>query len=98
MVVRITKSNGSERSVLKVDGVLESADVSLLRSEWDALAGRAALDLSGLRSADSGGVAAIRSLESRGAELRGLCPYLELLVRAGRSNSESLDQKDQIRK
>jgi hypothetical protein len=98
MVVRITKMNGSKPSVLKVDGLLEAADVGVLHHEWATAAGMVTLDLSELRSADGIGVDAIRFLESQGAELRGLCPYLELLVRAGRSNGEASDSKDQIRK
>lgn len=90
--------NGSKPCVLKVDGLLEAADVGVLHHEWAAAAGTVTLDLSGLRSADDSGVDAIRTLESQGAELRGLCPYLELLVRAGRNNGATSDGKDQIRK
>jgi hypothetical protein len=96
MVVRITKLNGSTASVLKVEGLLQAADVDLLYREWAAISGQAALDLSGLRSADSIGVDAIRSLESQGAELRGLCPYLELLVSTGSGHVESCDQRAQL--
>ena len=98
MVVRITKLNGSKPSVLKVDGLLEAADVGVLQHECASVAGAVTLDLSELRSADGGGVDAIRFLESQGAKLRGLCPYLELLLRAGRSNGEASDSKDQIHK
>ena len=98
MVVRITKLNGSKPCVLKVDGLLEAADVGVLHLEWLAASRPIALDLSGLRSADSSGVLALRSLEEDGAELRGLCPYLELLVRVGRSSGRPVDQKNQIRK
>lgn len=98
MVVRITKLNGSKASVLKVEGLLQAADVDLLYREWAAISGQAALDLSGLRSADSIGVDAIRSLESQGAELRGLCPYLRLLVSTGRGSRHSLDHISRLNK
>ncbi len=96
MVVRITKMNGTKPGVLKVDGLLEAADVDILHRECAASAGPTALDFSGLRSADARGVEAIRMLEAQGAELRGLCPYLELLVRSSRVNGKSNDQKGQM--
>ena len=34
MVVRITKTNSVERTVLKVDGLLQAADVDSLNQEW----------------------------------------------------------------
>jgi hypothetical protein len=85
MVVRITKTNGSGQTVLKVDGLLQSMDVDSLHREWATIAGPAALELSELRSADSSGVDAIHRLKAEGAELRGVSPYLELLLSTSRA-------------
>ena len=34
MVVRITKTDSQDRTVLKVDGLLQAADVETLNHEW----------------------------------------------------------------
>ena len=41
------------------------------------------LELADLRSADAAGVAALRGLEARGADLHGAAPFLRLLLGAG---------------
>jgi hypothetical protein len=80
MVVRITKKKSQERTVLHVDGMLQAADVEVLKHEWVTACGDVTLELSRLRSADSCGVEAIHELVARGAILGGCSPYLELLL------------------
>lgn len=84
MVIRITKTNRAERTVLQVDGLLQAADVETLSQECQSARGSVTLDLSQLQSADSRGVEAIHELTSQGAKLRGLSPYLELLLSTSR--------------
>ena len=85
MVVRITKTNSDQRTVLRVDGLLQAADVDSLHREYHTAGGDVTLELSELRSADSHGVEAIHELMARGARLRGLSPYLELLLATSRA-------------
>jgi hypothetical protein len=84
MVVRITKTDSQERTVLRVDGLLQAADVEALNREWETACGTVTLELSQLRSADSRGVEAIHDLVSQGVSLEGLSPYLELLLSTSR--------------
>ncbi len=85
MVVRITKKNSAERTVLQVDGLLQADDVEALNLEWEAACGPVTLELSQLRSADGRGVEAIHELVSHGVKLRGLSPYMELLLSTSRA-------------
>jgi hypothetical protein len=87
MVVRITKTDSQDRTVLKVDGLLQAADVESLNYEWQTARGPVTLELSQLRSADSRGVEAIHELALQGASLAGLSPYLELLLSTSRSTT-----------
>jgi len=85
MVVRITKKNSAERTVLQVDGLLQADDVEALSLEWEAACGPVTLELSRLRSADGRGVEAIHELVSHGVKLQGLSPYMELLLSTSRA-------------
>jgi|GEM_PF-1204158 len=84
MVVRITKTNSNARTVLRVDGLLQAADVDALHGEYQTAEGAVTLELSELRSADLRGVEAIHELVSHGATLCGLSPYIELLLSTSR--------------
>lgn len=87
MVVRITKTNCRNRTVLKVDGLLQAADVAALNGEWASARAPVTLELAELQSADFQGVEAIHQLVSQGARLRGLSPYLELLLSTSRTTT-----------
>ena len=87
MVVRITKTDFDERTVLQVDGLLQAADVEALHREWEAACGEVTLELSQLRSADQRGVEALHELLARGVRLQGLSPYLELLLSTSRATT-----------
>jgi len=87
MVVRITKKNHAERTVLQVDGLLQAPDVEALSQECRAASGSVTLELSNLQSADARGVDAIHELVSQGAKLQGLSPYLELLLSTSREST-----------
>ena len=87
MVVRITKTNLAERTVLQVDGLLQGADLEALSQECQSARGSVTLELSQLQSADACGVEAIHELVLHGATLRGLSPYLELLLSTSRATT-----------
>ena len=76
-----------DRTVLKVDGLLQAADVESLNQEWASAQGDVTLELSQLQSADSRGVEAIHGMVERGARLQGLSPYLELLLSTSRATT-----------
>lgn len=87
MVVRITRTNSAERTLLKVDGLLQAADIDTLKREWTTTQGDVTLELSQLQSADSHGVEAIHEMMQRGVKLRGMSPYLELLLSTSRATT-----------
>lgn len=80
MQLRLSISREGEATVVHVDGQLAAAAVGNLDR---TLAGRLApviLDVTHLLSADEAGVAALRLLVAQGVELRGVSPYLGLLL------------------
>ena len=85
MVVRISRTNNDRQTVLRVDGLLQAADVESLRHEWETACGAVTLELSQLQSADASGVEAIHELVSQGAKLHGVSPFLRLLLSTSRS-------------
>jgi hypothetical protein len=87
MVVRISSKTAVGRTVLRVEGLLQAADVESLRHEWDVAGGSVTLELSQLQSADASGVEAIRELVSHGAKLHGVSPFMELLLGTGRATT-----------
>ncbi len=62
MVVRITKTEGANPCVLKIDGLLEAAAVKIWHREWATASRPTSLDLRGLRSADASDVLANRAI------------------------------------
>jgi len=80
MTLRITPAGSGPSATLKVDGRLTSEEVAELRHACDRVEGRLTLDLSGLQSADRQGVSALQELRTKGAELIGASPYLQLLL------------------
>lgn len=87
MVVRITKTNAVNQTVLKVDGLLQAADVEALHNEWSKVGGAVTLELSQLQTADSHGVEAIHDMVTCGARLQGLSPYMKLLLSTTRTTT-----------
>lgn len=81
MAVRITRTSDAQRTVLRVDGELLSEDVAELTRERESVEGPLVLELSNLQSADPAGVGVLLELASLGAEIRGVSPYIELLLK-----------------
>jgi ABC-type transporter Mla MlaB component len=80
MTLRITPAGSGPSATLKVDGRLTSEEVAELRLACDRVEGRLILDLSGLQSADRQGVSVLQELRTKGAELIGASPYLQILL------------------
>lgn len=83
MSIHISATAKATRTVVKVDGRLHADDMEELTRVLDSVQGPKELDLSELTSADRTGVAALRELISRGTEIRGASPYIELLLKSG---------------
>lgn len=80
MTLRITAAGSGQSTTLKIDGRLTSEEVPELRLACDRVEGRLVLDLSGLQSADRQGVSVLQELRTKGVELIGASPYLQLLL------------------
>jgi hypothetical protein len=63
-----------------VAGRLEPSCLGELQELCRSIEGPFALELSGLLSADANGLEALRELEARGVELRGVSPFIRLLL------------------
>ncbi len=68
-------------SVIQIDGQLVGVGVLELERECRAVGLPMAFDLSNLRWADSDGVQLIRTFVDKGAQLRGMSPYVEMLLK-----------------
>ena len=80
MTLRITPAGPGPSATLRVDGRLTSEEVPELRIACARVEGRLVLDLSGLQSADRQGVSVLQALRTKGAELIGASPYLQILL------------------
>lgn len=68
-------------SVIQIDGKLAGVGVLELERECRAAGLPIALDLSNLRWADSDGVQLIKTFVHKGAQLQGMSPYVEMLLK-----------------
>ena len=80
VLLRITASAGETGTVLRLDGRLSADGVRELERVCRDLERPLTLDLSELRSADGSGLAAVRELVARGAELVAVPRYVALLL------------------
>ena len=80
MNIRVGRFSEEQRTVLRIAGRLQSADVSELDKETQSVEGPLVLDLSELMSADKAGIERLRELQAEGAELRGASRYVQMLL------------------
>lgn len=80
MQLRIVVSLEGLKTVVKVDGRLDAEGVPELEKVTRDKTTVLYLDLSGLRLADSQGVAVLLRLQGAGAVIQGASPYLKLLL------------------
>ena len=66
--------------MVTVAGRLEPSCLEELQKLCRSIEGPFTLDLSSLLSADAEGLAVLRELEAQGAELRGVSPFIRLLL------------------
>jgi len=80
MTLRVDTASEASTTVVSVAGRLRGEGVRELLITCDALEGEFELDLTGLRSADSEGIEAIRKLMRAGRKLRSASPFIRLLL------------------
>ncbi len=80
MTVRISTEAGETVTIIRIEGQLTSSSVPDVRAACDSANRPLRLDLSGLRSAERGGIRALQSLSEAGAELHGASLYINQLL------------------
>ncbi len=80
MTIRVTTEAGETVTTIRIEGQLTSSSLPDVRAACESANTPLRLDLSGLRSADSDGIRALRSLSEAGAELLGASPYINQLL------------------
>jgi len=80
MTLRVDAVTAGSTTNVTVSGRLEGKEVREFLRACRAIEGDFELDLTGLRSADSEGIEAIRELVRAGRKLRGVSPFIRLLL------------------
>jgi hypothetical protein len=78
MRIDVTRLHGE--SVVLVAGWLHGDAVDELAKACREIGGPVALDLTELVASDASGIELLRVLQAKGVEMRGLSPYLQLLL------------------
>jgi anti-anti-sigma regulatory factor len=80
MAFRISSLSGKDETIIRLEGRLSATRVKDLKKAVQGARGTVLLDLSGLRSADTEGVLALRSFAAKGTKLVGASPYIRQLL------------------
>jgi hypothetical protein len=80
LTLRITREEGSLKTVVRVEGRLAAEGIEELRKACFKPVGGLTLDLSFLQAADLDGIRALNDLQASGAALRGADVYMQLLL------------------
>jgi ABC-type transporter Mla MlaB component len=80
MLLRITQTTEGPTTVIRIDGQLVGDGVAELARVSQAAVPPMALDLTHLQQADADGLALLNALADAGAHLRGVSPYIALLL------------------
>ncbi len=78
MTIRITVKPLAAGTLVKIDGELDSQDVSEVAAVYGSAAGPVALDLAELKALDSAGETCLRRLIDRGATVEAAPPYIRV--------------------
>jgi anti-anti-sigma regulatory factor len=91
VAIRIDIESEGPVAVLHVAGRLAGPETTQLTDTCAPMEANFVLDLSKLTFADDAGVAVIRALREKGAEIRGASSFIELLIKgeSGYKNEES---------
>ena len=85
-MICVTQFEEDNKSILRVEGWLQSEDVEELRRLTEAAGSEVALDLSELRMTSEKGIELLRLLSHRGIELLHMSPLIALLLRGNQEN------------
>ena len=85
MLVRITQHSEDSLTVVTIHGSLRREGVAELERLCQGVPPPLALDLTYLRWVDAAGITLLNTLADAGAQLRGVSPYIALLL--GRSGA-----------
>jgi len=80
MDIRIDITSEGPETVVRIAGRLSGVAVAQLGKACDPIEGAFVLDLSNLLFADDAGIDVIRTLDEKGAEVRGASPFVQLLL------------------
>ena len=78
--LRITTRHSGAVTVVQVDGELRKQGVPELEKVCRSISGPCCLDLANLQSIDAEGIRAIHGLETGGAAVAGVTPYIQRLL------------------
>jgi hypothetical protein len=79
-LLRITTKPRGGVTVVQVDGDLHQQGVTEFEKVCGSITGPLCLDLANLQSIDVAGVRAVHALETRGAAVTGVSPYIQKLL------------------
>ena len=80
VAIRIDITSEGPETVVRIAGRLSGVVVAQLKKACDPIEGAFVLDLSNLLFADDAGIDVIRTLDEKGAEVRGASPFVQLLL------------------
>lgn len=78
--IRIDITSDGPEKVVRVAGRITGSAVEQLRKVCDSIKGPFVLDLSSLMFGDDAGIDVIRAMSAKGAALRGVSPFIQLLL------------------
>ncbi len=80
MEIRIDITSEGSKTIVFIAGRLSGVSGAQLNKACDPIKGAFVLDLSNLLFADDAGIEVIRTIEEKGAEVRGASPFVQLLL------------------
>ena len=80
MEIRIDITSEGPETVIHIAGRLSVTSVAQLKKACDPIEGAFVIDLSNLLFADDAGIDTIRTIDKKGARVRGASPFIQLLL------------------
>ena len=80
MEIRIDITSEGPETIVRVAGRLSGVMVAQFREACDSIEGAFVVDLSNLLFADDAGIDTISAIVDKGAEVRGVSPFIQLLL------------------
>ena len=80
MEIRIDITSEGPETVIHIAGRLSVTSVAQLKKVCDPIEGAFVIDLSNLLFADDAGIDTIRTIDKKGAKVRGASPFIQILL------------------